>query len=75
MWFERKSVIQWRPLNVITVNVIIHLMLSVFQRPAHFSWPTCIQFLNKLFLENLVDYKLKLLHSTYFFCWILVLVS
>jgi hypothetical protein len=32
--------LQWKPLNVITDNVIIRLMLSVFQRPAHFN-QTC----------------------------------
>ncbi len=30
-------VIQWKPLNVITVNVIIRLMLSALQRPALLS--------------------------------------
>jgi hypothetical protein len=30
-------IIQWKPLNGITVNVIIRLMLSDWQRPGHLS--------------------------------------
>jgi hypothetical protein len=31
--FYHNNVIQWKPLNVITDNVIIRLMLSLYERP------------------------------------------
>jgi hypothetical protein len=31
------SLVQWKPLNVITVNVIIWFILSVWSRPGHSS--------------------------------------
>ena len=56
-----KPLIQWRPLNVITVNVIIRLILSVFQCPS----PMIQSTVKKSFYCDQMLLKIRLLLSVF----------